>query len=91
MTKPVVAMLTLKLVEQGQWNLDEPLYHYWIDPDIANDPRHKKMTTRHALSHQTGFPNGRKGKLAFEFEPGTDFQYSGEGYECKSSAEMRQI
>ncbi|UCE08462.1 MAG: beta-lactamase family protein, partial [bacterium] len=52
MTKPVVAMLTLKLVEAGQWNLDEPLFHYWVDPDVANDPRHKKLTTRHVLSHQ---------------------------------------
>ena len=82
MTKPVVAMLTLKLVEDGQWNLDEPLFHYWIDPDIANDPLHKKLTTRHVLTHQTGFPNWRKSnKLMFEFEPGTEFQYSGEGFQ----------
>ena len=59
MTKPVVAMLTLKLVEAGQWNLDERLEKYWIDPDVANDPMHKKLTTRHVLSHQTGFPNWR--------------------------------
>ncbi len=80
-TKPVVTMLTLKLVESGQWNLEEPLYNYWVDPDVASDPFHKKLTTRHVLNHQTGFPNWRKGKLAFEFEPGTNFQYSGEGFE----------
>ena len=28
MTKPVVTILTLKLVETGQWKLDEPLFHY---------------------------------------------------------------
>jgi CubicO group peptidase (beta-lactamase class C family) len=33
------------------------------------------------LTHQTGFPNWRNGKLRFEFEPGTKFQYSGEGFE----------
>jgi CubicO group peptidase (beta-lactamase class C family) len=34
------------------------------------------------LSHQSGFPNWRaNNKLHFEFEPGTKFQYSGEGYE----------
>jgi len=81
MTKPVVAMLTLKLVESGQWNLDEPLAKYWIDPDVAKDPMHKKLTTRHVLTHQTGFPNWRNGKLTFEFEPGTQYQYSGEGFE----------
>ncbi len=91
MTKPVVAMLTLKLVEQDQWNLDEPLFHYWIDPDIANDSLHKKLTSRHVLSHQTGFPNWRKGKLAFEFEPGADFQYSGEGFVYLANALERKF
>jgi len=82
LTKPVVAMLTLKLVNAGQWDLDEPLFHYWVDPDVANDPRHKKLNTRIVLRHQTGFPNWRNNeKLAFKFEPGTDTQYSGEGFE----------
>jgi CubicO group peptidase (beta-lactamase class C family) len=84
MTKPVVAMLTLKFVEVGQWDLDEPLFHYWVDPDIADDPLHKKLTTRHVLSHQTGFPNWRwmhpTKKLTFDFEPGTNYNYSGEGF-----------
>ena len=84
MTKPVVAMLTLKLVEAGDWNLDEPLFHYWIDPDVAGDPLHKKLTTRHVLRHQTGFANWRTNhptkKLAFDFEPGTNSHYSGEGF-----------
>lgn len=80
MTKPVVAMLTLKLVEAGQWDLNEPLFHYWVDPDVADNPLHEKLTTRHVLTHQTGFPNWRQGKLRFEFEPGTKCQYSGEGF-----------
>lgn len=85
LTKPITAMLTLKLVNAGEWDLDEPLYKYYIDPDIANNPFSKKLTTRIVLSHQTGFTNFRgnneNGKLAFEFEPGTKYQYSGEGYE----------
>ena len=84
-TKPVTAMLTLKLVEMGKWNLDEPLAHYWIDPDIANDPYLMKLTTRFVLSHQTGFPNWRSDnggtRLQFKFEPGTASGYSGEGFE----------
>ncbi len=80
MTKPVTAIVTLKLVESGQWDLDEPLFHYWIDPDIASNPFHKKLTTRHVLSHQTGFPNWRDGTLTFNFEPGTEYHYSGEGF-----------
>lgn len=85
LTKPVTAMVALKLVSSGKWNLDEPLYKYWIDPDVDNDLRHKKLTTRIILSHQTGFPNWRSmnsdKKLNFQFEPGTNYQYSGEGME----------
>jgi CubicO group peptidase (beta-lactamase class C family) len=85
LTKPVTAMVALKLASLGQWNIDEPVYKYWIDPDIANDPRNKKITTRLILSHQTGFPNWRwmneNKKLSFQFEPGTSYQYSGEGLE----------
>ncbi len=85
LTKPVTALVALKLVSQGKWNLDEPLYKYWTDPDIAKDPRHKLLTTRFILSHQGGFPNWRRmnkdGKLNLQFEPGTQYQYSGEGME----------
>ena len=85
MTKPITGIVTLKLIDAGKWNLDEPIYHYYTDPDIVNDPRSKKITTRIILSHQTGFPNWRgnneDGKLSFEFDPGTKYQYSGEGYE----------
>ena len=85
LTKPVVTLLTLKLVSSGAWSLDEPLARYWVDPDIASDARHQKLTTRLVLSHQTGFKNWRylntNGKLSFDAEPGTRFGYSGEGFE----------
>lgn len=85
LTKPITALITLKLVSQAKWNLDEPIYEYWIDPDVVGDPRSKKLTTRHILSHQTGFLNWRwldkSKKLKFQFEPGTKYQYSGEGFE----------
>ncbi|MBW2962609.1 serine hydrolase [Mesonia aestuariivivens] len=85
LTKPVTAIVALKLVSLGKWDLDEPIYKYWTDQDVADDPRSKKLTTRHILSHQTGFPNWRylnkSKKLNFQFEPGTQYQYSGEGLE----------
>lgn len=81
LTKPITAIVALKLISQGKWNLDEPLNKYWIDPDIKNDTRTKLLTTRLILSHQTGFPNWRNGKLKFMFTPGTQYQYSGEGFE----------
>ncbi len=81
LTKPVTAMVTLQLVSMGKWDLDEPIHKYWIDPDLKNDKRINFLTTRHILSHQTGFPNWRSKKLQFQFTPGTRYQYSGEGYE----------
>ena len=85
LTKPVTALVALKLVSLGKWTLDEPIYNYWTDPDVSSDKNSKLLTTRHILSHQTGFPNWREnnkdGKLNFEFTPGTKYQYSGEGFE----------
>ncbi len=84
-TKPLVAMMVLKLVEAGQWDLDQPLYPYWVDPDVAGHPFHKILTSRHILSHSSGFRNWRRNApnktLTFDFKPGTQFQYSGEGME----------
>jgi len=85
LTKPVVEVLTLQLVSKGLWNLDEPLARYWVDPDVKDDPRHQKLTTRHVLMHQTGFLNWRSlsksQKLEFTFDPGAKVSYSGEGLE----------
>lgn len=89
-TKVIFTTLVLKLVEQGKWNLDEPIYHYYIDPEVASNSFSKKLTTRHVLSHQSGFDNWRwmnsTGKLTFNFEPGTRFNYSGEGFEYLQKA-----
>ena len=90
LTKPIVTMLTLRLVSQGKWSLDDPLARYWTDPDVAADPRHAKLTTRHVLTHQTGFRNWRdleeSKKLTFHSDPGTKFGYSGEGFEYLARA-----
>jgi CubicO group peptidase (beta-lactamase class C family) len=85
LTKPVVAILTLRLVSMGKWSLDEPLSNYFVDPDVADDPRHRQLTTRLVLTHQTGLPNWKGNepskKLSFAFDPGTDVKYSGEGFQ----------
>ena len=84
-TKPVFSLVVLKLIEAGTLGLDEPLHPYWVDPDVADDPRHKLLTARLLLSHQSGFPNWRwnsfEKKLAFMVAPGTTYNYSGEGME----------
>jgi len=85
LTKPITALVTLKCISLGKLSLDEPIYKYWTDPDLKNDQRVKLLTIKHILSHQTGFTNWRgnseNGKLHFKFTPGTQYLYSGEGYE----------
>ena len=81
LTKPISAETILRLATLGKIDLDEPMSAYWVDPDLANDPRAGKLTPRLALSHRTGFPNWRRKKpLAFIREPG-EWGYSGEGYQ----------
>jgi CubicO group peptidase (beta-lactamase class C family) len=84
-TKPVFAFAVQRLAERGVIDLDKPLYLYLPYPDIAGDERYKLITARHVLTHRTGFPNWRSmnkdGKLNLMFAPGTDYNYSGEGFE----------
>lgn len=83
LAKPVTAEVMLRLVQSGDIRLDEAMSETWIEPDIATDPRNRLLTPRLALSHQTGFPNWRprNRRLAFDRDPGTQFGYSGEGYD----------
>ncbi|MCP5048571.1 MAG: beta-lactamase family protein [bacterium] len=97
LSKPALAYTVLKLVDEGKIDLDKPLVQYMPNQDIANfqykhlpykdianDPRHKLITTRIALKHASGFPNWRwenkDKKLDIKFTPGEKFNYSGEGY-----------
>ena len=86
MSKPVLAYLALKLVEQNRLDLDRPLIQYLDKPYLNDQPLHERITARMVLSHTSGFPNWRPGgwqsgnPLIVEFEPGTQFSYSGEGF-----------
>ena len=84
LTKPISAELVLRLASKGALSLDEPMFPYWVDPDVKDHPWARQLTPRLCLSHQTGFKNWRwqtKGVLTFEWEPGTRTGYSGEGYD----------
>jgi len=80
LSKPVVAYTVLRLVDQDVIDLDRPLSGYLAYDDVAHDERAARITARHVLSHRSGFPNWRRGKLTTEFEPGERYQYSGEGF-----------
>ena len=85
MSKSVFGMFAMQFVEQGLLDLDQPLHEYLPYLDIAHDERYKKITARMVLSHRSGFPNWRESEpdeqLSIHFEPGTDYCYSGEGYQ----------
>ena len=82
MTKPVVTMATLALAERGALSLDQPLPEYYVDPDLKQSEYLPQLTVEHVLRHETGFPNWRgPNRLTFAFPPGSQHQYSGEGFE----------
>lgn len=80
--KPLFAYAALRLVDEGKLDLDRPLAEY-LSTYGPSGEHGAKVTARHVLSHSTGFVNWRQGtdeKLTSAFEPGTRFQYSGEGF-----------
>jgi CubicO group peptidase (beta-lactamase class C family) len=81
LSKPVFAFAVLRLAREGRFDLDRPLDAYLPEPYLK-DPRSRLVTARLVLSHRSGLPNWRpRGKdLAFAFDPGTRFSYSGEGF-----------
>ncbi|MEK6152139.1 serine hydrolase domain-containing protein [Flavobacteriaceae bacterium 3-367] len=85
LSKSVFAFFVMKYVEEGKLDLDKPLFEYLPYSDIAYDGRYKEITARMVLSHTSGLPNWRENeedkKLKIKFDPGTNFEYSGEGYQ----------
>jgi len=82
LSKPVVAWIALRLIEEDVLDLDQPLVELASWPDAEGDPRYRRITPRMVLSHTSGFPNFRAPgqALAPLYEPGTYFTYSGEAF-----------
>jgi CubicO group peptidase (beta-lactamase class C family) len=82
LSKPVFAFGVLQLVDEGVLELDRPLVGYWDYEYVANDERFRQITARMVLTHSTGFPNWRPrgGDLTINFDPGSEYSYSGEGF-----------
>jgi CubicO group peptidase (beta-lactamase class C family) len=82
LSKPVFAYLVLGLEAEGRIDLDRPVVEYLALPNPA-DERARGITARHLLSHGGGWRNWRYARehlLTADFEPGSRFSYSGEGY-----------
>ena len=96
LSKPIFAYAVLKLAQEGSIDLDAPLvgylpngYHHIQNPfafgqppvtDRVGAPELRAVTARMVLSHTSGLPNWSSDSLAFDFKPGTGWQYSGEGF-----------
>lgn len=81
--KPLFAYAVLRMHEDKLIDIDRPLHEYLPLPDLDADPRSRRITGRHVLSHTTGLPNWRRSaqqKLAIFFDPGERFGYSGEAF-----------
>jgi CubicO group peptidase (beta-lactamase class C family) len=50
LTKPIVAETILRMASQNKLQLDEPIYHFWVDPDVRGNPWNKLLTPRLCLT-----------------------------------------
>ena len=96
LSKPIFAYAVLKLAQASSLNLDAPLVSYLPQgylhvqnpfafgqppiTDLVVAPELQAVTARMVLSHTSGLPNWSSDPLAFDFKPGTGWQYSGEGF-----------
>jgi CubicO group peptidase (beta-lactamase class C family) len=85
MSKPILALSALQLIQQGRLDLDTPLTQYLGHDYLRDQPGQDLITARMALTHRTGLPNWRVGydemggPLPILLPPGSEHTYSGEG------------
>jgi CubicO group peptidase (beta-lactamase class C family) len=79
-SKVVAAHAALRLVEQGELSLDEPLEAYLSEPWLSASEYGDQITLRHLASHSLGLgDNVLPMDKSIAFDPGSDFLYSGVG------------
>ncbi|MFP6584991.1 MAG: serine hydrolase domain-containing protein [Candidatus Hydrogenedentota bacterium] len=80
LTKPLMAQVAMRLVQDGALKLDRPLAKYLkSDHDVADPKRFRQIAAQHVLSHSTGLPNWHSSRrpVRQRFQPGTEYAYSG--------------
>ncbi len=80
LSKQVTALLALRLADAGKLDLQQKISELYQEPRMAQEPRYDQITFEHLLSHSSGLPNWGGDPLLLDFDPGTKWQYSGEGY-----------
>jgi CubicO group peptidase (beta-lactamase class C family) len=85
MSKPILTLCALQLIQQGRLDLDVPLTRYLRHDYLPDLPGQERITARMTLTHRTGLPNWRigyddmGGPVPLLFAPGSEYLYSGEG------------
>jgi len=83
LSKPPVAFVAMLLRDEGAFDIDRPLVDYVGPSHQIADPRVNRITARHVMSQSSGFRNWRRPndtEFDLSFDPGTEYQYSGEGF-----------
>ena len=80
LSKPVFAYAVLRMMDRGEWDLDQPLWEILEYERLEHDERAREITTRQVLTHTTGLPNWGGTPLQFNSDPGERWNYSGEGF-----------
>jgi len=80
LSKQVLAYAALRMADRGELDLDAPVWELLEYDRLAHDERARQITPRMLLSHSGGLPNWGGDPLELNFEPGTNWGYSGEGY-----------
>ncbi|SKC61219.1 CubicO group peptidase, beta-lactamase class C family [Pseudoxanthomonas indica] len=89
LSKVLAAYVALRLVDQGQFDLDRPLWEYWHSNRTRDSASARRITARMVLNHTSGLVNWQVSPsnpvidstpLTTIFEPGARFSYSGEGF-----------
>jgi CubicO group peptidase (beta-lactamase class C family) len=81
LTKPLVAYLVMRLVDQGRLDLNDVLTERLPSlPLPKDDPRTGTVTLGMALAHSTGLDGSDDQELRFVSEPGETFRYYPAGY-----------
>ncbi len=85
LSKSFLVFVAHQLVQEGKLDLDKPMYQYLVDSSLEHDVRYKRITPRMILSHSSGIENWQRfndpDTLEILSDPGTQFVYSGEGYQ----------